>query len=507
MSKIGRALAVVGEQVADFTRSIIPDWGWFGNGIRSAYRSLGVRFWPQYHPRMEGTQVNYDATRSMYWNDGAISLGAFFCKPIVDLQVGFMGIPTASTDDERLNDFLNECLQDFWVDEIQQMFRDSIRDSKVIVRLQRPDILDPLMTMDEAEHCRLELLPPERVDIERDGANKNIIRRAVVRTRMIIVKDPGDPTKGQDPITEEHDILEIVTPESYRFFDQMTNEWLDELASANPWNFVPFLEVYNEWDAALQGGTSDLETVLPLVTAFHDLTAQGLQAHRYHSTPKVVLNLQEVAPFIKNNFPEAVDEVTGQIMPQAEISWKGREIIFLQQEDKMTFLEAKSVLGDTNMLANFLIDCICIASQTPEWAFMRVDSGSANSDRNAQTVPLIKKVDRKRRNYTKPVQELLKMVMVASGEVPVRVRLAWQTIRVDDEVVEMQAFQQLVMGLEVAAQRGEISDETYRRMLRQYIPVMKNSIQEAADAKDNVVPQLPAAPQPTVVGGPQGRNE
>jgi hypothetical protein len=67
----------------------------------------------------------------------------------------------------------------------------------------------------------------------------------------------------------------------------------------------------------------------------------------------------------------------------------------------MEFLEAQSVLGDTKTLLEFLIDCICIASQTPEWAFMRVDSGSANSDRNAQTVPFVKKIERKRRNFAK----------------------------------------------------------------------------------------------------------
>jgi hypothetical protein len=252
------------------------------------------------------------------------------------------------------------------------------------------------------------------------------------------------------------------------------------MASNNRWNFVPLLEIYHEWDSALQSGQSDYETVLPFMQAFHDVLKQGLTAHRYHSTPKVIMNLQDVAPFIKNNFPEAVDE-NGQILPHAEISWRGREILFLQQGDEMKFLEANSVLGDTTTLLEFLIDCICIASQTPEWAFMRVSSGTANSDRNAQTVPFLKKIERKRKNFQKPIQNLLKMAMVMSDLIPVRARLSWEMSRVDDLVVFTQAFQQLVMGLEVAVDRGEISEETYMKMLREFLPAMKSIEQEKKD--------------------------
>ena len=237
-----------------------------------------------------------------------------------------------------MNDFLNECLNNFWIDEIQQLLRDSLRDSKIVVRLQRPDILDPLMTINEAEHGALELIPPESCDIERNARNKRIIERAVVRHKLLIVKDPGNPAQGRDPITEEHDILEIITRDDYRFFDQTEQEWISELSAVNPWGFVPLLEVYNEWDASLNGGQSDLETPLPFMRAFNDVLNQGLQAHRYHSTPKVVMKLNDVAPFIKNNFPEAVDQETGQILPHAEISWRGREILFLQQGDEMAFL-------------------------------------------------------------------------------------------------------------------------------------------------------------------------
>jgi hypothetical protein len=486
-------LGNIASEMYDFTRSLFPSWGW-GNSIRHWGRQVGLRFWPSAQPLAHQTTVNYALTRSIYRNEGDSCLGTGFAKPIIDLQVGFVGIPIANTDDENINNFLNECLGNYWINEIQQIIRDTTRDSKSIVRLSRPDVLDPLMTLEEAEHGSLEIIPPERVDIERNQRNKRIIERAVIRHRVLMVKDKGSISQGRDPVTEEHDVLEYITRDRYSFFDQTTSEWLDELASDNTWNFVPLLEVYNEYDAALEGGMSDLETPLPFMRAFSEVLGQGLQAHKYHSTPKVVMSLSDVAPFIKNNFPEAVNPETGEIMPYAEISWRGREILFLQTGDSMEFLEATSVLGDTTILLEFLIDCICIASQTPEWAFMRVSSGTANSDRNAQTVPFLKKIDRKRRDFTKPFQELLKMVMVANGFIPVRAELSWEIVRPDDLVVMTQAFQQLVMGLEVAVARGEISDETYRRMIKQFLPAMKTTQQEEKDSLNNR--ELPAPVQP-----------
>lgn len=497
----------------DASRSIITaPWSAL-NAIRSGVRVFGMRFWPQGHPASDQPVVNYTITRHLYRNCGDVSLGAGFCKPIVDLQVGFIGIPSASTDNETTDDFLNNCLQVHWTEEIQQMIRDSLRDSKTIVRINKPDIFDPLMTIDEAEHCTLEILAPERVNIERNMRNKRVIDRAMIEHEMVILTDPGAISEGRDPTYEQHTVIEIIDRTSFSFFDRTDMKFLDSMASVNKWGFVPLLEVHNEWDSALQDGQSEFESVMPFIRAFNDLMIEGLRAHKYHSTPKVKFQLRDVTQFIKNNFPNVLDD-NGQVVPGAEVEWKGREILFFQPEEDGEFLEARSVLGDTKTLAEFVIDCICIASETPEWAFMRVDSGSANSDRNAQTVPFIKKIDRKRRMYTRPIQELLKMVQVIQDGIPVIPKLSWEIVREDDRFIHMQALQQLIMGLEVAAQSGEISDETYRKMLRTVIPMMKNSAQEAKDAKTNtalVLAQTAAngnaatnAPQPEVTTGSRG---
>jgi len=491
-------MRVVSEQI------ISPFFNWLSfSGIRSSFRVIGSTFWPSAHPRSEGTIINYDLARQYYRNSGDNALGASFAKPIIDLQVGFIGIPTVQVDDideddppnstvdTDTNDFLNECISDSWAPDLQEMFKSALRDSKVIVRFRRPDILDPLMTIDEADRYTIECIPPERVTLEYNLHNKNIIEKATVIHRMIIVVQEGDVATGLEPIEEEHDIVEIVTRDDYTYFDQNTHTWLADMAAPNRWGFVPFVEVFNEWDAALQGGQSDIESVIPFLNAFHDVLAQGLQAHKYHSTPKIKMKLMDVGNFIKNNFPDAWDETTGRIKQGATVNWSGREIIFFNSEEDGSFLEAKSVLGDTRALLDFLIDCISIASQTPEWAFMRVDSGSANSDRNAQTVPFLRKVMRKRISFNKPIQTLCKMALVAYGEIPYSPKVVWDTVRPDDQLVMAQAFQQIIMGLEVAAQRGEISDNTYRETIRQFLPLMGDGVTEAKTA----IPPPPPPPQ------------
>lgn len=138
---------------------------------------------------------------------------------------------------------------------------------------------------------------------------------------------------------------------------------------------------------------------------------------------------------------------------------------------------------------------------------MRVEAGSASSDRNAQTVPLIKKIDRKRINFTAPIQELCKMALVIGLDaIPVKAQLTWGTIRADDEVVQMQSFQQLVASLEIAHQSGQITDETYLAMIRRFVPAAKGTRQELTAAKRQQEARAPEI-QPQLGFGQQGRNE
>lgn len=502
MNPIKRGWQRVSEQ-------IFSAWGPFAfTGLRSLFKVFGQKFFGD-GPRYENTIISYDLARQLYRNDGGDqNLGSQFARPIIDLQVDFIGLPTATVGDEIIDDFLNNCLHDYWAAKIMEMKRNAIRDSKTIVRMRRNSLSDPLATLEDQLYCRLEILNPENVVLEYEPGNSDHLVRAIVHHFVILIDEEGDAEQGTLPVEREHEIIETVTEDSYTFFDRTTGEILDQFSGPNNWKFVPFVEVTNEFDSSLNGGQSDLEPVYPFIRAFHDALTQALTAHKYHSVPKVVFHLNEVQSFIANNYPEVVDVDTGEIKPGATISWKGREVFFVKPDEKMEFLEARSVLGDSKTLLEFLIDCICVASETPRWAFMIVDSGSANQANNAQVLPWTKKIIRKRTYFTPPIQRLLKMVMKVNGFTVKCPKIDWEIVRVEDQATFAQALQMLLMGLEVAAQRGIISDTTYRETIRQFLPKMKNPTQEERDAEDNAVPmdQMMNGNTP-VVAGQQGKNE
>lgn len=501
------------------SEQIVAIWSPFSRGIRSRWSNVGGSLFGA-APAYENTEPDFNQLRTLYLNNGSETLGAFFARPIVDLQVDFIGLPVASTEDEDRDDFLNACLTDHWADELRQMFRNAIRDSKTCVRVQQDDARDnPLVSQDEIKHCRLEVVDPERiVNIRRATLDDRVIEEAVIRHTVEIQEEDGDFENGILPKTREHEILEVITPDSYRYFDVTEHVEKTDWNQENLWGFVPVVEVENDYDSTLKGGQSDLETVYPLIRAFNDALKQALQAHKYHSIPKVKFKLNEISAFIRNNFPDAVDE-NGNVKSGATVTWGGKEILFLQAEEDAEFLEARSVIGESKELLEFIIDCIAIASETPRWAFMILEAGSANQSNNAQTLPWAKKIVRKRTQYKETIQTLCKMVMKINNFEIVRPSLSWEMIRVEDQAAHNQALQQLIMGLEVAAQRQIISDSTYRELLRQFIPNMKNPTEEAADAKDNfeIAPAEPFGnPSPNgsgdtknvpVTAGKQGKNE
>jgi hypothetical protein len=126
---------------------------------------------------------------------------------------------------------------------------------------------------------------------------------------------------------QEHQIIEVITPDRVRFFDLTDNKELVSWGGRNTFGFVNLWEVYNEYDVTLGGGQSDLEPIVPFIRAFHDVLLQTLQAHKYHSTPKLKFKLKDVGTFLRNNFPEVLDD-SGKITPGASIKWAGREVLF-----------------------------------------------------------------------------------------------------------------------------------------------------------------------------------
>lgn len=491
----------ISEMWGNYSRAwgVGPSW----RAFRSLFGSDGGFFG---QPLMKGTSVNYDMAREIYRNDGPdIFYGGGFARPIIDLSVEYIGLPSVTSDNGEVDTFLNDCIHRFWAADLSEMLRNSIRDSKSIIRYRQPDISNKLFTEEDRIHGRIQCLPPEEVDIVWSPSDPDMVDAASIHHEVDVDERTQDEiNRGDPPRIKVHEIIETITPEQYSFFDKTDAKFLESWSIRNTWGFVPVWPVYNEYDSTLGGGQSDIEPVLPFLRAFHDLFLQSITAHAYHSIPKLKFTLKDITPFLKNNFPEVLDTDTGAVKAGSQIKLSSRDIFFVQSEENIDFVEATSVLGDSKTLMEFIIDCIAITAETPRWALLK-ESKVVSTD--ASVLPFEKKIERKRNMFAPVIQMLMKMALVTTGREPTTVRVTWPAISIENLASKGQAIQMLIMGLDVASAHGWIADETSVQILAELFPQMNAPNVEMALAKSNVVPEIPApAPQSDTQGANSNGN-
>lgn len=490
----------IGEFVGslDVSRSL-----WFTNSV-SALRTFFQR--PYFkRPAMDQTTVDYDLARALYRNDNPdYNLGAGFVRPIINLAVEYIGLPGVSSDDADTDKFLGECLER-WHVKLQEALRIIIRDSKCVIRYYQPNVTNKLMTEDDRRFGMVKVLLAEEVDLSFNPTDPDLVDRAVV-THFIEFDErtTEEVVIGTAPRMKVHEILEIVTPDAYRFFDKTVAKELESWRARNTWGFVPFWPGYNEYAEDLSGGISDIEPVLPFIQAFHEVFTDVLAAHKHHSIPKVKFNIKSVERFLKNNWPSLFDETTGQLKKDATVDWQGREIMFFEADEDASFIQAKPVLGDSKVLLAFLIDCICIAAETPRWALLAEEKPINEQD--ATAMPFQKKIARKRIEAREWLVMLCKMALVANGKTPRTVTITWPTIRLADLVDKGQAIQQIVLALDVAVTHEWIADKTAIKILGSLFDEVSAPDVEKAEAKNNLVIEPPTSPDTSTQDAPTKSN-
>jgi hypothetical protein len=477
--------AKIGEQVA----------------LRSALSSFRRTFWPT--PAFLLKRVNYAVSRALYRNDDAqSSLGSGFSKPIIDLQT-----ESAASGDAVMDEFLNDTMHKYWAPRLIDIWRNTCRDSLTVVRIRKVSGDNVLATPDEVRSCYLEIVPPEHCEIFYARDDQTMIERAVIYHEIESLDEESDRAQrrrggsiSQSKLynVKRETIIEEISPTQFRYYNETAGKWIDDWAQDNDWGFVPLVEIHNEYDETIKGGYSDLESVYPFMKAFHEVLYQTLLAHKYHSIPKTIMQVNDVEPFMLNNFPNSFEiDSNGDPIPgtfTGEVSWKGTEIFFMKPEEGADFLEMTSVIGDSRSLLEFLFFCICVASETPAEAFMWPGSNVKSGEKDFLT--FIRKIWRKRVSYQPYVQRMLKMLLVINRMAPETVQLSWDEIDPDTVAIRAQALNLESAALEIAAERHWVADETAARRLARHIPEMGPVDQEMTKAKDNFViePVLNAAP-------------
>lgn len=458
------------------------------NGLRNSFRSLQRFYSTPTQPVLRKTTIDLEQARALYFNtEPSLSTGAHFAKPIIDVAADFMDMPTYYTANEALDTVLQECVTKYWKHSLREAWKLMMRDADCWVRIRGLPI-NSLTAENELNRVYLEPIVTERVVPTYNPFTKELEQIEV--SNMVFIPDDDQeisvsrlnaPVVSKGVAGREHEIIEIITVDEFRYYDATEEIELEELRTTNEWGFISFVQFINEYDSALEGGTSDLENVYPFLVAHHEIFSQARTAHRQHSIPKVKFKIRDIMPFIQNNFPEAID---AQGNFTGKITWTGKEILFMESEDDAQFLEVSNKSDSVNLL-EFIIDCIAVASERPEWVFMRNQGIEAQSSNSPQTLPFKKLITRKRENSEDSLIKLAKMALAIYGAGIIRPQVSWPTIEIADLAAEGQALSQITTSAEIANRAGVIDRATYRAKIAPFYPAIKSSaLEESAAQKE-----------------------
>lgn len=427
-------------------------------------------------PVLRDTRIDRDAARALYYNtDSSKALGAFAAAAIIDGTADFIGSPEANFEDVQLSSMVNSWIQNHWKASLWEMYRNSLRDTDCWVRLRLP-FPDALLSAEEENVCSLEIIDGDRVTPYYNPATNQLVR-VEIETPVFMEDEPWTPDQisatGSRTYGREHTIKEIITKDGFYYYDVTAGEYREDLTTNNLWGFVPLIQVFNDYDSALHGGKSDLEQVFPFIQALHDLITQTRQIHKYHADPKIKFKLDDVMSFIKNNWPESI--VDGKFT--GNISWRNKDVFFMESEEDAAFIEATLNENNSVNLAEFLIDCICIAAQVTEGILFRAHKEQTNVDTD-EFFRFKKKINRKRDNYQVYIQQIIKMATKISTRQAQLAKISWAPISISDLAAEGQAMNQIITAAEVANRAGVISKVTYGNRIRRFFPAMQSPSDE-----------------------------
>jgi hypothetical protein len=453
-----------------------------GPGLRNSLNALRAGFiGTPTTPYLRDTRIDRDKVRGLYYNkDSSIGNGSFMVGAIVDGTADFIGMPEVTHADPALAAQVNNWIQNYWKSSFWQLYRNTIRDSDCWVRLRLP-FPNALVAVEEETICTLETIDSDRINAYYDPVT-NQLNRVEIETLVWVEDEKFDPSMigaaGARVYGREHRIIETITPDQFTYYDATTNQILEEYTTTNAWGFVPLIEFFNDFDSALHGGKSEVEQAYPFLVALHDLISQTRQIHAYHADPKVRFKLTDVMSFITNNWPESV--VDGKFTGQ--VSWRDRDVFFMDAEDDASFIEATLSENSSVNLAEFLIDCICMAAEVTEGVLFRAHTEQQTTDTD-QFFRFKRKIERKRINFQDYLQQIFKMATKISTNAAHRMEINWPPISVSDLAAEGQAMNQIITAAEVANRAGVISKATYGNRVRRFFPGMKEATAEQQDVK------------------------
>lgn len=419
---------------------------------------------------LSSSRVDYGLARQLYYNTADnYKLGAAFAKPIINTAVGFMGVPCFKSVDLAAQEVLDTYFPQ-WTSRMQRTHRNAMRDGDCFVMLSRLEEDAKVLYPERTTRLEYTILPPQQVSIDVDPVtfqpNKYIIRGQFTWT---------SPITGE---TRSYVGMTVITKDTFSYkYEGDVPEGLSNEERPNPWGFIPIVHFKNEPEDDELYGHSDLEPVEPFLKAYHDVMLHAMQGSKMHSTPRLKLKLKDVAQFLANNFGLDIEKIKqGE---KASISLEGHELLLFTEDEDAEFIEVRAATGSAEILLKFLFYCIIDVSETPEFAF-GTHTPSSHASVKEQMPVLVRRVARKREQFTEQWQLLARMVLAMTAQAEGKkyttyeTTILWDEVDPRDEKDVAEVLERVVNALNTAVQGGLISLDAAVQFLAQYVETMND---------------------------------
>lgn len=450
------------------------------SGEISNLRKTGLEY--NFGPYAEGyvlqtSKVDYQLSKQLYYNEHNLyKLGAGFCKPIINLTSGFIGVPTFKSKDIENQKILDEQLNNRSI--FSNIPRNLLRDGDVYIYVDYQDKSDDILYNNDEFKINISLIAPEKVTKIFSTKNKDEVEKYIIQETVQYIDEDNRNIK--------YTIVETWTKDQHtiKYTNVLGNpdiakNIVDEI---NVYGFIPIIFIKNENEDGEVNGRSELEPVEPYIRAYHDVMMDLLRSSKLTAKPKLKIKAEDIEVFLTNNF--SPEEISSK-----NLNFINKDILILSETDEAGYIQV-TANNHTDLLV-FIFMCIVDVSETPEYAFGTAVSSSKASV-GEQALPVLKKVIRKRNNLKDPYLMLSRMIYVLSNfrinsfqkiKDLSNTTIEWEELDKVDNNVLATTIKTLVEAFTTAIDSKLISAESAINFLSNVVPTMSHFEEENGEGE------------------------
>lgn len=372
------------------------------------------------------SKVNYTLARAIYYASeiknrktskkvgGKFLLGAAFGKPIVNAATSFIiGTPIQiEISDEYTKDKMNSWLKENY-DITQSAVRMSLRDgdsypiveNDLSVRMLDPDNVDKIVNILNAS------------DIQGYNVDNYVDENPDKISKVRYVTEYRKGTKTVKKYVDNK--------------EEPTSAKTDTVTGP-----LPIVHFANEPEPNALYGNSEYQSCYTIMANYHAVLEESVKGNIFNNSPyPYITGVENMEEFKKTN--GTLNDDGGYTF-----TWEKSKILMGGAGTTFGVIQMQNNAADSQTILNTLFYLICQTSETPEYVFgTAVQSSKASTETQAPI--MIAKAQRKQGCFTRPMKELLKLVMYHMNitdpkiKTDIEFNLIWPDITAIDEKMNL----------------------------------------------------------------------